>query len=160
MPRAVANDLPDWLEPYLSAVYADRLEAEMEGLNAPAPVDLRVNLLKTDRDGARKALAAENIRAEPTPWSPVGLRLTERAPLSSLAAFKEGLIEVQDEGSQLAALLLGAKPGMRGRRFLRRGRRQDACISRIHEEPRQTRRLRHGRLATRPLRSAAAPRWG
>jgi len=113
MPRAVANDLPDWLEPYLSAVYADRLEAEMEGLNAPAPVDLRVNLLKTDRDGARKALAAENIRAEPTPWSPVGLRLTERAPLSSLAAFKEGLIEVQDEGSQLAALLLGAKPGMR-----------------------------------------------
>jgi 16S rRNA (cytosine967-C5)-methyltransferase len=113
MPRAVANDLPDWLEPYLSAVYGDRLEAEMEGLNAPAPVDLRVNLLKTDRDGAREALAAEHIRAEPTPWSPTGLRLAERVPLSGLAAFKDGLIEVQDEGSQLAALLLGAKPGMR-----------------------------------------------
>jgi 16S rRNA (cytosine967-C5)-methyltransferase len=113
MPRAVANDLPDWLESYLSAVYGDRLETEMEGLNAPAPVDLRVNMLKTDRDGAWRALAAEHIRAEPTPWSPVGLRLTERAPLSALAAFKEGLVEVQDEGSQLAALLLGAKPGMR-----------------------------------------------
>ncbi len=113
MPRAVANDLPDWLDPYLEAVYGDRLEEEMAGLNAPAPVDLRVNLLKTDRDGARKALAAEHIRAEPTPWSPVGLRLAERAPRSSLTAFKEGLIEVQDEGSQLAALLLGAKPGMR-----------------------------------------------
>jgi len=85
----------------------------MAGLNAPAPVDLRVNLIKTDRDGARRALAAEKVHAEPTPWSPVGLRLTERAPLSGLAAFKDGLVEVQDEGSQLAALLLGAKPGMR-----------------------------------------------
>jgi 16S rRNA (cytosine967-C5)-methyltransferase len=113
MPRAVANDLPDWLLPYLEAVYDDRLEAEMAGLNASAPVDLRVNLLKTDRDAARRALAAEHVHAEPTPWSPIGLRLTERAPLSGLVAFKDGLIEVQDEGSQLAALLLGAKPGMR-----------------------------------------------
>ena len=47
MPRAVANDVPEWLEPYLAAVYGDRLEAEMDGLNTPAPVDLRVNLLKT-----------------------------------------------------------------------------------------------------------------
>jgi 16S rRNA (cytosine967-C5)-methyltransferase len=113
MPRAVANNLPDWLEPHLEAVYGDRLEEEMAGLNAPAPVDLRVNLVKTDRDGARRALAAEKVRAEPTPWSPLGLRLTERVPLSTLAAFKDGLVEVQDEGSQLAALLLGAKPGMR-----------------------------------------------
>ena len=113
MPRAIANDIPDWLEPHLEAVYGDRLEEEMAGLNAPAPVDLRVNLIKTDRAGARRALAAEKIYAEPTPWSPVGLRLKERAPLSTLAAFKEGLVEVQDEGSQLAALLLGAGPGMR-----------------------------------------------
>src|SRR5580700_10191184 len=113
MPRAVANDLPDWLEPYLEAVYGDRLEEEMAGLNASAPVDLRVNLIKTDREGALRALAAENVRAEPTPWSPVGLRLAERVPLSGLAAFKDGLIDIQDEGSQLAALLLGAKPGMR-----------------------------------------------
>src|ERR1700722_1345006 len=113
MPRAIANDIPDWLEPHLEAVYGDRLEAEMAGLNAPAPVDLRVNLIKTDRAGARRALAAEQVRAEPTPWSPLGLRLNERVPLSGLAAFKDGLVEVQDEGSQLAALLLGAKPGMR-----------------------------------------------
>jgi len=113
MPRAVANDLPDWLEPYLEAVYGERLEEEMAGLNAPAPVDLRVNLIKTDRDGARRALGAEKVRTEPTPWSPIGLRLAERVPLSGLAAFKDGLVEVQDEGSQLAALLLGAKPSMR-----------------------------------------------
>ncbi len=113
MPRAVANDLPDWLLPYLEAVYGRRLEDEMAALNAPAPLDLRVNSLKADRDGARRALAAEHVMAEPTPWSPLGLRLRQRAPLSGLAAFKEGLVEVQDEGSQLAALLADARPGMR-----------------------------------------------
>src|SRR5207253_4416115 len=81
MPRAVANHLPDWLEPYLAAVYGRRLEDEMAALNAPAPLDLRVNRLKTDRDGARRALAVEQIIAEPTPWSPLGLRLRHRAPL-------------------------------------------------------------------------------
>jgi 16S rRNA (cytosine967-C5)-methyltransferase len=113
MPRAVANHLPDWLLPYLDAVYGRRLEDEMAALNLPAPLDLRVNALKTDRDGARRALAAEQIIAEPTPWSPLGLRLKHRAPLAGTAAFKEGLVEVQDEGSQLAALLADARPGMR-----------------------------------------------
>ncbi len=113
MPRAVANHLPDWLEPYLAAVYGRHLEDEMAALNMPAPLDLRVNRLKTDRDGARQALAAEHVMAEPTPWSPLGLRLKHRAPLAGLAAFKDGLVEVQDEGSQVAALLADARPGMR-----------------------------------------------
>ena len=113
MPRAVASDLPGWLEPYLARVYGRRLEDEMAALNMPAPFDLRVNRLKTDRDGARCALAAEHIAAEPTPWSPLGLRLKHRAPLAGTAAFKEGLVEVQDEGSQVAALLADARPGMR-----------------------------------------------
>jgi 16S rRNA (cytosine967-C5)-methyltransferase len=113
MTRAVANDLPDWLEPYLERVFGTGLEREMAALNAPAAIDLRVNLLKTDRERTRRALAAEGVRAEPTPWSPVGLRLAARAPLSGLAAFKEGLFDVQDEGSQIAALLAGARPGMR-----------------------------------------------
>jgi 16S rRNA (cytosine967-C5)-methyltransferase len=82
-------------------------------LNLPAPLDLRVNRLKTDRESAQRALAAEQVIAEPTPWSPLGLRLKHRAPLAGTAAFKEGLIEVQDEGSQLAALLADARPGMR-----------------------------------------------
>ncbi|HEY3912792.1 MAG TPA: RsmB/NOP family class I SAM-dependent RNA methyltransferase [Stellaceae bacterium] len=113
MPRAVANNIPEWLEPHLECVFAAGLEREMAALNAPAPVDLRVNLLKTDRGCARRALAAEGVAAEPTPWSPIGLRLAARAPLSGLAAFKAGLFDVQDEGSQLAALLAGAQPGMR-----------------------------------------------
>ncbi|HXC91667.1 MAG TPA: RsmB/NOP family class I SAM-dependent RNA methyltransferase, partial [Stellaceae bacterium] len=86
---------------------------EMAALNAAAPVDLRVNLLKADRETVRRVLAAEGVAAEPTPWSPLGLRLAARAPLSGLKAFKDGLFDVQDEGSQLAALLAGARPGMR-----------------------------------------------
>jgi 16S rRNA (cytosine967-C5)-methyltransferase len=113
MPRAVANHLPAWLLPYLEAVYGRRLEDEMAALNTAAPLDLRVNRLRTERDGARRALAAEHVEALPTPWSPLGLRLKHRAPLAGLAAFKEGLVEVQDEGSQVAALLADARPGMR-----------------------------------------------
>src|SRR5260370_20331926 len=113
MPRAVANDLPAWLEPYLAKIYGKRLEEEMAALNQSAPLDLRVNLLKTDRDTARRALAEEQIEAEPTRWSPLGLRVKYRAPFAGTAAFKSGLVEVQDEGSQLAALLADARPGMR-----------------------------------------------
>ena len=113
MPRAVANDLPDWLEPYLERVFGEGLEREMAALNAAASIDLRVNLLKADRETARRALAAEGVAAEPAPWSPVGLRLAGRVPLGGLAAFKEGLVEVQDEGSQITALLTDARPGMR-----------------------------------------------
>jgi 16S rRNA (cytosine967-C5)-methyltransferase len=113
MSRATANDLEEWLEPYFERVFGKGLEREMAALNAPASIDLRVNLLKVDRETARQALAAEGVRAEPTPWSPVGLRLADRVPLSALAAFKAGLFDVQDEGSQIAALLAGARPGMR-----------------------------------------------
>jgi 16S rRNA (cytosine967-C5)-methyltransferase len=113
MPRAVANDLPDWLEPYFERVFGKGLEREMAALNASASIDLRVNLLKADWETARRALAAEGVAAEPTPWSPVGLRLAERVPLGGLSAFKEGLVEVQDEGSQITALLADARPGMR-----------------------------------------------
>jgi 16S rRNA (cytosine967-C5)-methyltransferase len=113
MPRAVVNNLPEWLEPYLVRVFGKGFEREMAALNAGAPIDLRVNLLKADREAARRALAVEGIAVEPTPWSSIGLRLTERVPLSGLAAFKEGLVEVQDEGSQITALLVDARPGMR-----------------------------------------------
>ena len=113
MPPSVANDLPDWLEPYLQRSFGKDLEREVAALNAAAPIDLRVNLLKTDPEAARRALAAEGVATEATPLSPVGLRLAKRVPLAGLAAFKRGLIEVQDEGSQIAALMADARPGMR-----------------------------------------------
>jgi 16S rRNA (cytosine967-C5)-methyltransferase len=113
MSRAVANNLPGWLEAPLTRVYGPRLEDEMAALNRPAPMDLRVNALKGDRGAALRALAAAGIKDETTRWSPLGLRLKARAPIASLDAFKDGLIEVQDEASQLAALLADARPGMR-----------------------------------------------
>ncbi len=159
MPRAVANDLPDWLEPYLEAVYGRRLEDEMAALNLPAPLDLRVNALKTDRDGARRALAAEAIIAEPTPWSPLGLRLKQRAPLAGTSRLQGGAR--RGPGRGLAA---GRAPRRRparhaGRRFLRRRRRQDVGARRPDAEPRQARRLRHRGVAARARRHSgcAAP---
>ena len=113
MPPAVADDLPDWLEPYLKRVFGKGVEREMAALNGPAPTDLRVNLLKADREAACRMLAGEGITAEPTRLSPLGLRLRERAPLANLTAFQQGFVEVQDESSQIAALLADARPGMR-----------------------------------------------
>jgi len=113
MPAAVRGNFPDWLHPYLERAFGGRLHEEMAALNTEAALDLRVNRLKGDREAARVALKIEDIKAAPTPWSPLGLRVRERIPLATLNAFREGLLEVQDEGSQLAALLADARPGMR-----------------------------------------------
>jgi len=96
-PRAPAAQMPGWL--------ADRLSGC--GLEGRAPLDVRVNRLKAVRD----SVAIEG--AVPTPHSPDGLRLPEGAQVEALPAFAQGLIEVQDEGSQLVAAACGAKPGMR-----------------------------------------------
>lgn len=113
MPRGVANNFPEWLEPYLERAFGDGLLRETAALNGSAQIDLRVNLLKADREAAVSALAAEGVSAGPTPWSPIGLRLDKRVSLGALAAFRDGLVEVQDEGSQITALLADAQPGMR-----------------------------------------------
>jgi len=107
----VKGEFPEWLMPSLEALFGPALDAEMAALLLPAPVDLRVNTLKATRDEARAALVADGLVAEPTPFSPVGLRLPARTQLAAQDTFRRGLVEVQDEGSQLAALLVGAKPG-------------------------------------------------
>ena len=114
-PRWVRLEFPEWLEPALEAALGSRFEAEMAALIAEAPVDLRVNGLKATREEAAAALAAEGIATVPTPLSPIGLRIAEagRPPLAGLDAFRRGLIEVQDEGSQLIAILTDARPGQR-----------------------------------------------
>jgi len=112
MPAAVRADLPDWLWDMLVADYgeaqAERIAAAM--LN-PAPLDLRVNLARTSREEARARLAADGVDAEPTPYSPAGLRVTGKPAINRHALFRDGLIEVQDEGSQVLAWLLGARRG-------------------------------------------------
>ncbi len=113
MPDAVRLEVPDWVLPHLLARFGAQLGAELAAMGEPAPLDLRVNLLKASREEARAALAAEGIAAEPTPLSPWGLRIRGRPPLTTGAAFREGLVEIQDEGSQLVAALAGAEPGLR-----------------------------------------------
>jgi 16S rRNA (cytosine967-C5)-methyltransferase len=111
-PQWVRGEQPPWLLARLAESFGDDLESELAALLREAPLDLRVNTLKTDRETARAALAAEGIEAAPTPLSPLGLRVAGRHTLPSLRAFRDGLVEVQDEGSQLVALLTGARPGL------------------------------------------------
>jgi 16S rRNA (cytosine967-C5)-methyltransferase len=113
MPPETRGNYPAWLAPHLAASLGNGLAREMAALNEEAALDLRVNLLKSEREKARAALMREGVEAARTPLSPVGLRVFARIPLSTLAVFRDGAIEVQDEGSQLAALLADARPGMR-----------------------------------------------
>jgi 16S rRNA (cytosine967-C5)-methyltransferase len=113
MPLPVRCNYPAWLDPALTRRFGSAIGAEMAAMNGAAPLDLRVNQLKSNRADARKALAAEGVEAVPTTFAPTGLRVYERIPLSTLDVFRSGRVEVQDEGSQLAALLAQAEPGMR-----------------------------------------------
>jgi len=113
MPAEARGNYPEWIGPALAAALGRDMPREMAALEEGGALDLRVNLLKTDREAARAALAREGVEAMRTPLSPCGLRVFERIPLGTLDAFRNGLIEVQDEGSQIAALLADAQPGLR-----------------------------------------------
>lgn len=113
MPRAVRLELPDWLLPRLEETFGDTLEAELAALSEPATLDLRVNILRTNRRDAQNALGREGLHAVLTPLSPWGLRLNGRLPVTSTTPFKDGRIEIQDEGSQLVAAIIGVTPEMR-----------------------------------------------
>ncbi|NCS64962.1 MAG: SAM-dependent methyltransferase [Hydrogenophilales bacterium CG03_land_8_20_14_0_80_62_28] len=106
---AIRLDLPDWLYERLAGQYGDRIEALMAALGRPAPLDLRVS--RMSREAALTNLMNDDIEGAPTPWSPWGLRLKGKPALNKNALFLEGVIEVQDEGSQLLALLTGARRG-------------------------------------------------
>jgi 16S rRNA (cytosine967-C5)-methyltransferase len=112
-PNWVRLEYPQWLGHQLRNLLGPRFDAEMAALGVEAPLDLRVNTLKATRPQAIAALAESGIAAVATPLSPIGLRVRGRPPLATLPCFRDGLIEVQDEGSQLVALLVDARPGMR-----------------------------------------------
>ncbi len=114
-PAHIAGDFPEWLASQFEAAFGADAAEEGRALADRAPVDLRANLLKTTREKALAALA--HLKPEPTPLSPVGLRIAIRPDgrgpaLAAEPAYVKGLVEVQDEGSQLAALISEAKPGM------------------------------------------------
>lgn len=112
MPEAARLELPAWILPRLTEALGDDWRRVVAVLNTEAPLDLRVNALKAEREAARAALAEDGIATEPGPLAPLALRVGGRVNLAATRAFREGLVEVQDAGSQLAAALVGAAPGM------------------------------------------------
>jgi 16S rRNA (cytosine967-C5)-methyltransferase len=113
-PPYVAGDYPEWLDGYLAQMFGDDRVAEATAMASRAPLDLRVNTLKAKREKVQGSI--RHLGAHPTPWSPIGLRIElgadARNPgIHAEENFIKGAIEVQDEGSQLAALLSAAKPG-------------------------------------------------
>ncbi|MDP1707654.1 MAG: RsmB/NOP family class I SAM-dependent RNA methyltransferase [Gammaproteobacteria bacterium] len=112
LPAAVRADMPDWLYERLAAQLGEaETLALAAALNQPAPVDLRANTLKTTPAEAAALLEQEGYPTEPGALSPVCLRRQARSPLFKTRAFSEGLIEIQDEGSQLLAPLLEPRRG-------------------------------------------------
>ena len=113
-PAHIAGDYPEWLDPYFATVFGADRAGEAEAMASRAPLDLRVNTLKGKPEKVLASVA--HLGATPTKWSPNGLRIELSADarnpgILAEEAFIKGQIEVQDEGSQLAALLSAAKPG-------------------------------------------------
>ncbi|RAK64362.1 RsmB/NOP family class I SAM-dependent RNA methyltransferase [Phenylobacterium kunshanense] len=113
MPEDVRAECPDWaLEP-LRRRFGPAFPREMAAMLAPPPLDLRVNPLRATREAVLTALRGLGLAAEPCRLAPFGVRVAERPSLSRLPMLKTGEVEIQDEGSQLVALLVDARAGDR-----------------------------------------------
>ncbi|MFD2646845.1 RsmB/NOP family class I SAM-dependent RNA methyltransferase [Devosia albogilva] len=113
MPDSVRLECPDWAAAPLQRRFTDRFAAEMEATLAEPPLDLRVNPLRSTREAMLADLRDLGLHPDPTPLSPLGIRLRQRLSLTRLPMLKTGEVEIQDEGSQLVAMLLDAQPGER-----------------------------------------------
>lgn len=114
IPENILCECPDWAAEKLKPLWENDFKNQMLAMLPPAVMDLRVNTIKVTRERAQEVLAADNVETAQTPYSPFGLRAVGKKPyMSATKAFHKGLVEIQDEGSQLIALLCDAKPGMR-----------------------------------------------
>lgn len=111
-PEPVRAEYPTWLDDALRGAFDGTVVAEMRALNQSAPLDLRVNTLKSDRAATLARLADEGIAAEPAGLSPIGVRIAEGARLDQIDLYRDGFVEIQDEGSQIVSLLTDARPSM------------------------------------------------
>ncbi len=112
MPDGVRAECPPWAEAELKRALGDDFLPQMEALKHPAPLDLRVNVLKgVSRDDVIARLAADGLTAEATHLSPIGIRMAGRPSIMAHPLYRDGTIEIQDEGSQLVALIADARPG-------------------------------------------------
>ena len=115
-PPHISGEYPAWLGPELQRSLGDALQPEMQAMFGRAPVDLRVNTLRAEREETLVGLRSLGIKAEPTRFAPQGIRIPSGEGLAALQHthfFQTGAFEFQDEASQIAALLCAAKPGMR-----------------------------------------------
>jgi 16S rRNA (cytosine967-C5)-methyltransferase len=111
LPESTHHNLPDWLAKSLRVSLGEDFWPFAQSSLQAAPLDLRVNAFKAKREDVQAALLQLNIQAEPTPHSPLGLRLLAKTAVNKLDVFLRGEIEVQDEGSQLLTLITGARRG-------------------------------------------------
>ncbi len=111
LPERVRANMPPWLLERLQAVVGEELRGFLQSMEEPAPLDLRVNAFKAKREAALAEFETLGFPCEPTPHSPLGLRLKGKPALNKLEVFSRGDVEVQDEGSQLLALLTDAHRG-------------------------------------------------
>jgi 16S rRNA (cytosine967-C5)-methyltransferase len=112
-PGWVRHECPEWIATRLAPALGDRIGSCLNALTGEASFDLRLNpIITTDRESVGAALAKAGLETDPTPYSPLGLRAKARRRVDGMKPFKHGVIEVQDEGAQLASLLVAAEPGM------------------------------------------------
>lgn len=114
MPETVRAECPEQHAERLRTLFGpENFADQMRAMMKPAPLDLRVNTLKGTVEEAQSWLAAQGVETDTTSYSPIGLRVRGKAFMTATKAYSKGLVEIQDEGSQLIALLCGVKPGMR-----------------------------------------------
>jgi 16S rRNA (cytosine967-C5)-methyltransferase len=111
LPDRLRHNLPQWLAEQLQRDHGEEFWPLVRAMNTPAGLDLRVNTFKAKRETVQSEFLALGIEAVPTPYAPTGLRLQGKPALHRLEVFLRGDVEVQDEGSQLLALITGAKRG-------------------------------------------------
>ncbi len=111
-PQAVQLDLPDWLWERLVQEQGESQARDIaRGLLVPAPMDLRVNTFKAEREGVMATLRADGMECEPNRYSAIGIRLAGKPTINRHPLFLDGSVEVQDEGSQLLAALVAPRRG-------------------------------------------------
>ena len=113
MPFEARFNIPSWLEPMLQKAFPDDLPALAAAMAEKAPADVRVNSLKTSREDLKQQMADAGYKFDEAPFVPTALRLQAPKNLFALQAFKDGLFEVQDAGSQLIASLCAVTPGQK-----------------------------------------------
>lgn len=112
LPQKMQANLPEWLYDRLAEQIGEEETLKLAAvLNTPAPLDLRVNTLKVKPDEVMKVLSEVPVECSPTPFASTGIRLQKKIALQNMPLFKDGGVEVQDEGSQLLAQIVGAKRG-------------------------------------------------